>query len=59
MRKFLRTIFLTDLLQGLWVTFRNQHPKNIYTEQYLQQWSYSGPRLWRSVFLAKKGRDKT
>ena len=23
-----------DLFQGLWVTFRNQHPKYIYTEQY-------------------------
>src|SRR5258708_12475323 len=34
MREFLRTILLTDLLQGLWVTFRNQRPKYIYTEQY-------------------------
>ena len=34
MGKFLRTIFLVDLFQGLWVTFRNQNPKNIYTEQY-------------------------
>jgi NADH-quinone oxidoreductase subunit I len=34
MREFLRTIFLVDLLQGLWVTFRSQHPKNIVTEQY-------------------------
>jgi NADH-quinone oxidoreductase subunit I len=34
MRTFLRTILLTDLLQELWVTFRNQHPKNICTEQY-------------------------
>lgn len=34
MRKFLRTVLLTDLLQSLWVTFRNQHPKYIYTEQY-------------------------
>ena len=33
-QKFLRTIFLVDLLQGLWVTFRNQNPKNICTEQY-------------------------
>jgi NADH-quinone oxidoreductase subunit I len=32
--RFLRTIFLVDLIEGLWVTFRNQHPKNIYTEQY-------------------------
>src|SRR5712675_77501 len=34
MGKFLRTVFLVDLLQGLWVTFRNQHPKYIVTEQY-------------------------
>ncbi|MCC6588144.1 MAG: NADH-quinone oxidoreductase subunit I [Bryobacterales bacterium] len=34
MADILRKIFLVDLLQGLWVTFRNQHPKNIYTEQY-------------------------
>jgi NADH-quinone oxidoreductase subunit I len=34
MRKLLRTIFLVDLLEGLWVTFRSQAPKNIYTEQY-------------------------
>jgi len=30
----IRTVFLLDLIQGLWVTFRNQHPKHIYTEQY-------------------------
>jgi NADH-quinone oxidoreductase subunit I len=29
-----KKIFLVDLLAGLWVTFRNQHPKYIYTEQY-------------------------
>ena len=34
MTKFLRKIFLVDLFQGLWVTFRNQNPKYIYTEQY-------------------------
>ena len=34
MRRFLRTIFLVDLLEGLWVTFRYQPPKNIVTEQY-------------------------
>ena len=34
MRKFLRTVFLVDLLEGLWVTFRYQPPKNIVTEQY-------------------------
>ena len=32
--RFLRTVFLVDLLQGLWVTFRNQNPKLIVTEQY-------------------------
>ena len=31
---FLRKIFLVDLFQGLWVTFRNQNPKYIYTERY-------------------------
>ena len=30
----LNKIFLVDLFQGLWVTFRNQNPKYIYTEQY-------------------------
>src|SRR5260370_27966504 len=30
----LKKIFLLDLFQGLWVTFRNQNPKYIYTEQY-------------------------
>jgi NADH-quinone oxidoreductase subunit I len=34
MRKLLRKIFLVDLWEGLKVTFRSQHPKNIYTEQY-------------------------
>jgi NADH-quinone oxidoreductase subunit I len=34
MRTFLNKVFLVDLLQGLWVTFRNQNPRNIYTEQY-------------------------
>ena len=34
MKKFLRTIFLVDLIQGLWVTFRNQKPKYVYTEEY-------------------------
>ena len=34
MADILKKIFLVDLLKGLWVTFRNQHPKNIYTEQY-------------------------
>lgn len=33
-RKLLRAIFLIDLLEGMWVTFRAQAPKNIYTEQY-------------------------
>ena len=34
MRKLLRKIFLADLFGGLWVTFRAQPTKNIYTEQY-------------------------
>ncbi len=34
MKDLLRRIFLVDLLKGMWVTFRYQAPKNIYTEQY-------------------------
>ncbi len=34
MRKLLRTIFLVDLLEGLWLTFRYQHPRKMVTEQY-------------------------
>ncbi len=37
MRKFIRTVFLVDLIQGLWVTFRYQAPKYICTEQYPAQ----------------------
>ncbi len=33
-RRILRRLLLADLFEGLWVTFRNQHPRNIYTEQY-------------------------
>ena len=32
--EILRKVFLVDLIQGLGVTFRYQHPKEIYTEQY-------------------------
>lgn len=35
--KLIRTIFLVDLFEGLAVTFRNQNPKNIVTEQYPAQ----------------------
>lgn len=34
MSNLFKKFFLVDLLQGLRVTFRNQHPKNIVTEQY-------------------------
>ena len=34
MLKLLRKIFLVDLVQGLRVTFRTQHPKRTVTEQY-------------------------
>ncbi len=34
MKQFLRKVFLLDLLEGLWVTFRNQSPANVVTEQY-------------------------
>jgi NADH-quinone oxidoreductase subunit I len=34
MRELLRTVFLVDLMKGLWVTFRNQKPSLVYTEEY-------------------------
>lgn len=34
MREILRRLFLVDLIKGMVLTFRYQHPKNIYTEQY-------------------------
>ena len=34
MPALLKKIFLTDLFEGLRVTFRSQNPKYIYTEQY-------------------------
>src|SRR6266498_1337921 len=37
MGKLLNKILLVDLFQGLWVTFRNQHPKYIYTERYPEE----------------------
>ena len=34
LKKALDKIFLVDLLKGLSVTFRYQHPREVYTEQY-------------------------
>jgi NADH-quinone oxidoreductase subunit I len=34
MRRFLKALFFVDLLEGLRVTFRSQHPKNICTDEY-------------------------
>jgi NADH-quinone oxidoreductase subunit I len=34
LKRLLRTVFLVDLFEGLWVTFRAQATKNIVTEQY-------------------------
>jgi NADH-quinone oxidoreductase subunit I len=34
LRRFLRKVLFIDLIEGLWVTFRYQQPKYIYTEQY-------------------------
>ena len=33
LKKALDKIFLVDLLKGLSVTFRYQHPREVYTEQ--------------------------
>jgi NADH-quinone oxidoreductase subunit I len=35
--ELLKKIFLIDLLKGLLVTFRHQHPDNLVTEQYPQE----------------------
>ena len=32
--KAVKDVLLVDLIKGLKVTFRNQHPKEVYTEQY-------------------------
>jgi len=37
MRRFLRRVFLIDLIEGLWVTFHYQKPKYITTQQYPAQ----------------------
>jgi NADH-quinone oxidoreductase subunit I len=37
MKGLLKKIFLVDLAKGMWLTFRYQAPKNIYTEQYPQE----------------------
>jgi NADH-quinone oxidoreductase subunit I len=37
MNELLRRVFLVDLFKGMWLTFRYQAPKNIYTEQYPQE----------------------
>ena len=34
MREFLKTVFMVDLMKGLWVTLRNQNPAYVYTEEY-------------------------
>ncbi len=44
MRKFLRKVFMVDLIQGLSVTVRYQHPKEICTEQYPAQMPKIGER---------------
>jgi NADH-quinone oxidoreductase subunit I len=37
MKTALKKLFMVDLLKGLQLTFRYQHPKEIYTEQYPMQ----------------------
>lgn len=37
MKELLSRLLQVDILKGLAVTFRYQHPKNIYTEQYPQE----------------------
>lgn len=44
MKSFLRKVFLVDLLEGLWLTLRYQHPKYNVTEQYPAQRPKVGER---------------
>jgi len=44
MKRFPRYILFADLLEGLWVTLRSQHPKQIVTEQYPAQKPKIGER---------------
>ena len=44
MASLLKKIFLVDLFEGLRVTFRNQNPRYIYTEQYPAQRPKVGER---------------
>jgi len=52
-RNLLKKILLVDLFQGLWVTFRNQNPKYIYTEQYPAQRPQVAERYRGAPRLAK------
>ena len=45
LRNFFRTVFLVDLLKGLGITFRYQHPKYIVTEQYPGEMPRIGERF--------------
>lgn len=36
-KEMLKSFFLVDLLKGMWVTFRHQHPDQLVTEQYPMQ----------------------
>jgi len=45
LKELARKVFLVDLFEGLAVTFRNQNPKNIVTEQYPQQRPVIAPQF--------------
>ncbi len=38
MKELIGRLFQVDVLKGMGVTFRTQHPGNGYTEQYPQEW---------------------
>jgi hypothetical protein len=49
----LSKVFLVDLFRGLWVTFRNQNPKYIYTERYPTERPKDGKRGGASCVSAR------
>lgn len=57
--ELLRKFFMLDLLKGMWVTFRHQHPSNLVTEQYPQERPVISDRFRGQPRLMKDESGKT
>ena len=58
MNAVLRKMLFVDLIKGLKVTFRNQDPKNVYTEQYPLQRPQVAERYRGAPRLNDQSRDQ-